>query len=43
MASLVQKGRAKECQSCKRVMNRMHSKCLYCGREELADTAFETL
>ena len=37
----VQKGKAKECPECGRVMNRMHNKCLYCGAAGLSDTAFD--
>ena len=37
----VDEGRAKQCHECNRIMNRMHNKCLYCGAEGLADTAFD--
>ena len=39
----VSKGRAKQCPDCNRVMNKMHSKCLYCGHEGLSDCVFENL
>ena len=37
----VNKGPAKKCHECGRVMNKMHNKCLYCGAAGLMDTAFD--
>jgi hypothetical protein len=33
----------KTCQACKRVMNPRHAKCLYCGAENLLESAFDTV
>ena len=33
----------KQCPSCNRVMSRRHSRCLYCGAEDLQSTAFDPL
>jgi hypothetical protein len=34
---------ANQCPQCDRMMSRRHSRCLYCGAEDLQATAFEPL
>ena len=37
------KVQAKRCPQCDRVMSQRHSRCLYCGAEDLQATAFDPL